>query len=158
MITVSAKSLKGHPFTATSQYDLRKPSGFVCGEWKEEYRTLTTGKGASTCWDPYTAAPGLSRHGNGKALDIEVTSPRTKAQRPPDSSLTNSFVWLALNGWKYGFVRTVTTECWHWEYWGDEARKKGPYFYFNENKMSDANFKRTLPLNGKLYDLANIKV
>ena len=148
----TAKSAKGNIVTGTGQATLRGPKGYVCGKWTEEKRYSAP----STCWDPYTAKPGSSRHGSGQALDIETTSPGSKAQRPPDTILTPAFTWLALNSWKYGFVRAVTTEVWHWEYWGDVAKKGGPYVQFDGKP--DSNFKRTLSLNGKSYDLSNIKV
>lgn len=46
------------------------------------------------------ARPGYSNHQNGIALDID----------------TRAFNWLRLHASKYGFVRTVASENWHWEY------------------------------------------
>lgn len=46
------------------------------------------------------AKPGYSNHQSGIALDLTTSS------------------WLAKNGTKYGFVRTVPSEAWHWEYKG----------------------------------------
>jgi len=30
------------------------------------------------------------------------------------------------NAWKYGFIRAVRGERWHWEYWGDWAGQEKP--------------------------------
>jgi hypothetical protein len=46
------------------------------------------------------APPGYSNHQNGKAIDVTTSS------------------WLAKNAPKFGFVRTVPSEPWHWEYEG----------------------------------------
>jgi hypothetical protein len=57
----------------------------------------------SSC-SPKTATPGYSRHQNGIAFDIAV------AAQPA------LFRWLRENATKYGFIRTVASENWHWEY------------------------------------------
>lgn len=48
------------------------------------------------------APPGYSNHQNGYAVDVSTSS------------------WLAANGTKFGFVRTVPSEPWHWEYYGKD--------------------------------------
>jgi len=48
------------------------------------------------------AKPGYSNHQNGIALDINVP--------------TSVYNWLVKNASKYGFIRTVPSEKWHWEY------------------------------------------
>ncbi len=48
------------------------------------------------------AKPGWSNHQNGIALDI--------------NSPSNVYNWLVRNASRYGFVRTVPSEVWHWEY------------------------------------------
>jgi LAS superfamily LD-carboxypeptidase LdcB len=54
-------------------------------------------------FSPETGKPGYSNHQNGKAFDFNTA---------------NSIVyeWLAREAVKYGFVRTVKSEKWHWEY------------------------------------------
>ena len=54
------------------------------------------------------AAAGHSNHQNGIAIDFDV---RRDSGKP--------FEWLTMNAWRYGFIRGVTKERWHWEYWGD---------------------------------------
>ena len=63
-----------------------------------------------------TAAPGRSAHGKGTAVDIPLgfASSKYKTSRP--DLLTKQYRWLCLNAWKYGFIRTVSSERWHWEY------------------------------------------
>lgn len=48
------------------------------------------------------ARPGYSNHQNGLALDLSTST------------------WLARNASKYGFVRTVPKEAWHYEYRGKD--------------------------------------
>ena len=47
--------------------------------------------------------PGWSNHQNGIALDLNTHD-------------AGVFGWLTKNAGKYGFVRTVPSEIWHWEY------------------------------------------
>lgn len=54
------------------------------------------------------AAPGRSNHQNGIAVDFNVSANSGRV-----------FEWMTKNAWKYGFIRTVSRERWHWEYWGD---------------------------------------
>jgi hypothetical protein len=49
------------------------------------------------------AAPGYSNHQNGIALDINIPN-------------QNTYNWLSSNASRFGFVRTVGSETWHWEY------------------------------------------
>lgn len=48
------------------------------------------------------ARPGYSNHQNGAALDVSTSS------------------WLARNAGKFGFVRTVSKEAWHYEFRGKD--------------------------------------
>ena len=34
--------------------------------------------------------------------------------------------WLNANGARFGFARTVPSEPWHWEWWGNPATFPGP--------------------------------
>lgn len=77
-------------------------------------------KAPSSFYQPQTAAPGKSNHGTGIALDIN-TGTKDK------NSLNNAtYSWLVKNSYKFGFVRAVKTEEWHWEFNPDVA-KQGPY-------------------------------
>lgn len=52
---------------------------------------------------PETGRPGHSRHHSGIAYDFNTKNP-------------DVYKWLKINALKYGFVRTVPEERWHWEY------------------------------------------
>lgn len=54
------------------------------------------------------ARPGHSSHETGRAVDIDVRDPRVRA-------------WLFEHAAEFGFVRTVRSEPWHFEYF--ERRK-----------------------------------
>ena len=71
------------------------------------------------------APPGFSNHGNGISLDLNTG---TRVVKPPLLSTLDKtvYTWLIKNSWKYGFVRVVKTEEWHFDYRPDLA-KKGPY-------------------------------
>lgn len=51
------------------------------------------------------AKPGYSNHQSGEALDL-------------NTSQTGVLSWLNAHGDEHGFVRTVPSEAWHWEYKG----------------------------------------
>ena len=53
------------------------------------------------------AAPGYSNHQSGHALDL-------------NTSAAGVYGWLSKHASKYGFERTVPSEAWHWEWWGDD--------------------------------------
>lgn len=59
------------------------------------------------------ARPGRSKHQNGTALDIPVGG-------GPGLPV---YDWLAANATSYGYVRTVKSEYWHWEYLPAAAKK-----------------------------------
>ena len=54
------------------------------------------------------AKAGYSNHQNGIAVDFNVSANSGRV-----------FEWMTKNAWRYGFIRTVPRERWHWEYWGD---------------------------------------
>ena len=75
-----------------------------------------------TLYDEYRAGtgnlaaePGKSNHQNGIAIDLNVSSENGRV-----------FEWLTKNAWRYGFIRTVSRERWHWEYWGRWAGQEKP--------------------------------
>lgn len=51
------------------------------------------------------APPGYSNHESGLAIDVESAGGTNEA-----------FNWLTANAYRFNFVRTVSTEPWHWEY------------------------------------------
>jgi len=60
------------------------------------------------------AKPGRSQHQNGIAFDIQTGMPNDQVPHP--STLTEEYKWLMDNAHKFGFIRTVESERWHWEY------------------------------------------
>jgi hypothetical protein len=80
---------------------------------------------------PDTAKAGRSKHGNGIAVDFNTGS-RGKSFNPLN---TKVYVWLVKNSWKYGFVRTVSSEEWHYEYYPDIAKSNGPYAKLPKNNQ-----------------------
>tara|TARA_R100000008_G_scaffold40997_1_gene23573 strand:+ start:5196 stop:6734 length:1539 start_codon:yes stop_codon:yes gene_type:complete len=66
--------------------------------------------GANAC-SPLTGRPSATApHGTGRAMDINVGS------RGGLDDIGDAYMWLINNAWKYGFIRTVRSERWHWEY------------------------------------------
>ncbi len=59
------------------------------------------------------ASPGYSNHQSGHALDL-------------NTSAAGVLTWLNNNGARFGFSRTVPSEAWHWEWWGDTDDFAGP--------------------------------
>tara|TARA_R100000008_G_scaffold86877_1_gene82305 strand:- start:23428 stop:24384 length:957 start_codon:yes stop_codon:yes gene_type:complete len=59
------------------------------------------------------ASPGRSNHHWGGAVDIKAGTWRDTGG--------HVYQWLVYNAHKYGWVRTVWNERWHWEYWGNWA-------------------------------------
>jgi hypothetical protein len=81
----------------------------------------------SSNFSPATAKPGSSNHGNGIAVDLNTGS------RSSGSLNTKLYVWLLKNANKYGFIRTVGSEEWHFEYY-PELVNKSPY-----SKLANTN-------------------
>ncbi|HYJ84269.1 MAG TPA: M15 family metallopeptidase [Allosphingosinicella sp.] len=68
--------------------------------------------------------PGYSKHQNGIAFDIDVNG----------GGSNPVYVWLAANATRFGFLRTVRSEPWHWEYLPEKAaaaRARGVFSTFD---------------------------
>lgn len=61
---------------------------------------------------PMTAKPGLSNHQDGGAIDWNVTKRNELGLK---IGMLPSYNWLVKNGLKFGLIRTVPSEEWHWE-------------------------------------------
>jgi len=74
---------------------------------------------SSTKFTPPTAIPGWSNHQDGTAIDFQtkdlLSTPENEA----------AYAWLVSNAIGYGFVRTVLSERWHWEYKPGAAQFSG---------------------------------
>lgn len=68
------------------------------------------------------AQPGTSNHGRGIALDLNTDCSKQIGAKP-DCGASKVYQWLYNNGHNYGFVRTVQSEPWHWEYQGPGAQR-----------------------------------
>lgn len=69
------------------------------------------------------AAPGRSNHQSGIAFDLDV--------KPGDGN--RDYEWMKLNATAHGFIRTVSSEPWHWEFLPDKAaaaRRRGVFGTF----------------------------
>lgn len=73
------------------------------------FRTMAEQKHLYSCYQSRScnggnlaARPGYSNHQNGLAVDLSTST------------------WLARNASRFGFVRTVSKESWHWEYRGKD--------------------------------------
>ena len=148
--SITGKTASGKNINFVGQYDVRG-GGWIGGKGCGEFNDETRRNAPSRCYSPYKAPCGKSKHGEGIAIDINTGG--WKSQVPSTTSLTNVYVWMALNGWKYGFIRGVKTETWHFEYHPERA-KSGPYGIVGVDK----NFQRTMEFKGKLFDLSKITV
>ena len=92
-IAINKTSTKGTQVSAQSQQSL--------------YSAYLKGKGN------LAAAPGDSNHGRAFALDINVGSISAASQPPLNKPM---YQWLIQNAYKFGLVRYVPKEEWHWEY------------------------------------------
>jgi len=84
---------------------------------------------------PLTAQPGRSNHQSGTAIDLQTGMPRGG---PHPNKITKTWRWLANNAHKYGFVRTVKSERWH-------------FIYVGPTKAPSQRF-RKIPKNHKSWD------
>lgn len=101
--SINTKSASGVKVSASSQQSL--------------YDAYLAGRGN------LAAKPGNSNHGNGIGVD---TNAGGKSKGRFINVNKNVYIWLVKNSWKYGFVRAVKNEEWHFDYLPDMA-KKGPY-------------------------------
>jgi hypothetical protein len=61
------------------------------------------------------ARPGSSNHGRGIALDLNTNCGKQSGSRP-NCGGSRVYQFLANKGQSFGFVRTVQSEPWHWEF------------------------------------------
>ena len=71
-----------------------------------------SGINSSGWFSPATAPSYKSNHGAATALDIRSNKGRSE-----------TFKWMCFNSWKYGWIRTVKSETWHFDYKPDIAHK-----------------------------------
>ena len=90
---------------------VRIVSGFRTNADQQRLYSCYTNCNCNSC--NLAARPGYSNHQSGHALDLNTSS----------SGVLN---WLNRNGSRFGFRRTVPSEAWHWEWWGNESDFAGP--------------------------------
>ncbi len=94
---------------------LSKPDGVYDDGWSKQIRQ-------GGYFKPLTAGPGHSNHQNGKAFDLQTDmekrwgNPKTDPDFKGYKETSKTWRWLVANMHKYGFIRTVAKERWHWEY------------------------------------------
>lgn len=91
---------------AAVNLQLAVESGFRTFRHQEQlYDLFVSGRGNRA------AVPGRSNHQHGQAFDLNTLG----------YDGTPMYDWLKQNGPKFGFLRTVPGEHWHWEYLPEEA-------------------------------------
>lgn len=116
---ISGKSTKGNPVSATAQDTLYKAY-------------LANGK-------PLTAKPGSSPHGYSIAFDLNTGSVTGAINQKLKKEI---YQWLITNAYKFGFVRYVAKEEWHWQY------MPGTYQYNDRVPRNNV-----VTVKGKSFDL-----
>jgi hypothetical protein len=113
------------------------------------YKAYLAGKGN------LAAKPGASNHGNGIGLDINAGG---KSKGRYIDVNEKRYEWLVKNSWKFGFVRTVAKEEWHYDYRPDIAAK-GPYAALpaKDKGLVDTKFYNKKK-NGSPWGLDELKV
>lgn len=120
----TAKTSKNKTINITTQESLRRDKS----RWKQSERSKYRSdddfvmNAPASAYNPATAAPGKSNHGNGFALDLSTGSRVAFSKKLNDKV----YVWMVKNSWRYGFVRAVNSEEWHYEYRPKES-PNGPY-------------------------------
>jgi len=118
-------------FISTAQYNLRKQNVINKNKKNDDNYLRTASSGN---FDPATARPGYSNHNSGLAIDLNCKGAKFGGVIMP------IYEWLVLNAYKFGFVRTVTSEEWHWEYRPGKAQfqydsRKGSKWYGLPDKL-----------------------
>jgi LAS superfamily LD-carboxypeptidase LdcB len=120
----TARTSAGNTITIVTQESLRRDRSRWVG------RTTYAGtdedfifRAGASQYNAATAAPGTSNHGSGIAIDLNTGSRNTPGFPALNSTI---YSWLIKNSYKFGFIRTVRSEEWHFEYLPDRARN-GPY-------------------------------
>jgi hypothetical protein len=122
-IGVQGTTADGKLIKMTTQEELRRDSKRWVANERAKYTSENefVMKAPSAAFDPATAPPKASQHGNGIAVDVN-TGGRNNFTPLNDTV----YKWMIQNSWKFGFVRTVGSEEWHYEYYPTVAMK-GPY-------------------------------
>ncbi len=112
---------KGRTLRLTTQQAIRSDTSRWLGRvnWPGDDESFIL-EAPSSMFRDKTAKPGSSNHGNGTAIDMLTGRMSNNSLNVPVYS------WLIRNSWKFGFVRTVASEEWHFDYLPNLA-SNGPY-------------------------------
>lgn len=137
-ISIKGKSSKGVDVSASSQdylytswikqkaglksYTYNSDSSYAVSKGKS-LDTNRDGKVVTLGSFNLAARPGSSNHGNSIALDLNPGGKSSGRFIGVDKDI---YSWLVKNSWKFGFIRTVAKEEWHFDYLPEKA-KDGPY-------------------------------
>lgn len=84
-------------------------------------------------FSPVTGKPGFSNHQNGRAIDWDTKDPSD----PTGNKLLPSYAWLVEHAFSFGWIRTVLSERWHWEYRPGWEKNIVPYDHSTWDGMFD---------------------
>jgi len=128
---------KGTELSVTTQYSLRVSNlkeGIVDKSDNQYMR------GPMENFHPATAPPGSSFHGDGLALDLNTGGFPELSAKTPFSQGGRIMEWLTRNAHRYGFIRSVPSEAWHFEYLPpgkpnkyNQSSATGPYTIIKSN-------------------------
>jgi len=90
--------------------DLRVTSGFRT--MQEQQTLFNHSQGTNSV---LVSKPGFASHQTGIAVDFNIYNKQGKV-----------YEWLVKNAYRFGFIRTIPNERWHWEYWGDWTEQTRP--------------------------------
>jgi uncharacterized membrane protein YgcG len=110
------KSLAGVPFRDDDTGTLPQIAARGVNRWKSE-RYVELILGNVYHFVHLVGMPGYSPHGTGTSIDISVERNKVKS---------GNYYWLIKNSYKYGVIRTLASEDWHFEYMPSRAQY-GPY-------------------------------
>lgn len=118
------KTSKNKPIVVTTQEMIRRTKSHWILTERAKFKSDDdyVFNAMSNQFKPQVAKPGQSNHGSGIALDLSTGSRISYSKILKD----DVYIWLIKNSWKYGFVRVVRTEEWHFEYRPNESTQ-GPY-------------------------------
>jgi len=106
----------GIKYECTNKKELKEQTEITTAIYKALNTTQTFEVDTATIspqakyFENLVATPGTSIHGVGLGLDLNT------GIREDGDLDTKIYTWLVLNSWRYGFVRTLYSEEWHFEY------------------------------------------
>jgi hypothetical protein len=112
--------------------ELRVTSGF---RTMQDQRTLFNQSSNAAL----ASKPGYGTHQTGLAVDFNIYDNDGRV-----------YEWLVKNAYKFGFIRTIPNERWHWEYWGDWTGQTKPDWVGGERGRSNRMKHKRLAMFSKV--------